>query len=229
MEILSWGGAEIFGRWVHYFAGVAWIGMLWFFNFVQGGWFKTTDADTKNNAVKEMVPNALWWFRFGALWTWISGMYLLWHRADYLGMANLGNSSWTVWILLGSLMGTFMFLNVWLIIWPAQKIIIGKANGQDLGDAAAAAARAGVASRTNTLFSIPLLFMMGAASHFTISVRETGIWPAFLVCAALIVLIEINAAFGPKKMGPMASVKGVVTSGCVLLLVQYLIVDLMCK
>ena len=100
--------------------------MLWFFNFVQGGWFKSTDATTKDNAVKEMVPNALWWFRFGALWTWISGMYLLWHRADQIGMANLGNSSWTVWILLGSLMGTFMFLNVWLIIWPAQKIIIGR-------------------------------------------------------------------------------------------------------
>ena len=228
MEILSQSGAEIFGRWVHYFAGVAWIGMLWFFNFVQGGWFKTTSADTKNNAVKEMVPNALWWFRFGALWTWISGMYLLWHRATQIGMANLGNSSWTIWILLGTLMGTFMFLNVWLVIWPAQKIIIGKANGEDLGDAAAAAARAGVASRTNTLFSIPLLFMMGAASHFNIAVRETGVWPAFGVCAVLITLIEINAV-GPKKMGPMASPKGVITSGCVLLLVQYLIVDLMCK
>ena len=80
-----------------------------------------------------MVPNA-----FGGsvleLMTWISGMYLLWHRADQIETANLGNSSWTVWILLGSLMGTFMFLNVWLVIPPAQKIIIGKANGEDLGD-----------------------------------------------------------------------------------------------
>ena len=229
MEIFSAGGAEMLGRWAHYFAGVAWIGMLWFFNFVQGGWFKTTDADTKNNAVKQMVPNALWWFRWGAMFTFLSGVYLLWHRADQIGMSNLGSSPWTVWIMVGALMGTFMFLNVWLIIWPAQKIIIGKANGEDLGDAADAAARAGVASRTNTLFSIPMLFMMGAASHMPIKVAQTGVWPAIGVCSAIILLIEFNAAFFPKKMGTMATVKGVITSGVVLWVVQYLVIDLLCN
>ena len=233
LSLFSFSGAEMLGRWAHYFAGVAWIGMLWYFNFVQGGWFKTTDAETKTNALKQMVPNALWWFRWGAMFTFVSGVYLLWHRASSMGMSwdVLGSSSWTVFIFVGGLMGTFMFLNVWLIIWPAQKIIIAKANGEDIGsaDAADAAARAGVASRTNTLFSIPLLFLMGAASHLPISAVKTGITTALAVCCAIVVLIEFNAAFTPRKMGPMASVKGVITSGVVLWAVIYLLIEVLCN
>ena len=233
MDILSAGGAEMMGRWAHYFAGVAWIGMLWYFNFIQGGWFKTTDADTKNNALKQMVPNALWWFRWGAMFTFISGVYLLYVRINDIGMSwdVLSKSSWALWILVGGLMGTYMFLNVWLIIWPAQKIILAKANGEDIGDAdpADAAARAGVASRTNTLFSIPLLFTMGAATHLPTSVRGTGIGTALAVSCALVTLIEINAAIAPKKMGPITTVRGVITSGVVLWVVLYLIIDLLCN
>ncbi len=221
------------GRWAHYFAGVAWIGMLWYFNFIQGGWFKTTDADTKNNALKQMVPKALWWFRWGAMFTFLSGIYLLYVRApgNLTSWDALSKSSWAIWILVGGLMGTYMFLNVWLIIWPAQKIILAKANGEDIGDAdpADAAARAGVASRTNTLFSIPLLFTMGAASHLPTNVTGTGIGTALAVCCGLVTLIEINAAIAPKKMGPIATVKGVITSGVVLWVVLYLIVDLLCN
>ena len=142
------------------FAGVVWIGILYYFNFVQTEFFKVTDAVTKSAVISKLVPRALWWFRYGALLTFISGLAL----AGYL--ANAVN----FYIMIGMLMGTLMFLNVWLIIWPAQKIVIASTDaviggGEADPAAAGALARAGLASRTNTLFSLPMLFFMGASGH----------------------------------------------------------------
>jgi uncharacterized membrane protein len=108
---------------------------------------------------------------------------------------------------MGALAGTFMFLNVWLVIWPNQKIVIGIKQG----DGPAAAAKAGLASRTNTLFSGPMLLGMLGSKHLMISdLSSTGLGAA----CALIILLELNALFG--KMGPMASVIGVVHSSIAL-------------
>ena len=186
---------EFVFRWFHVLAGVVWIGMLYYFNFVQTEYFKEAEASAKADAMQKLAPRALKWFRYGALVTFLTGVGLL-HYAGAFGSV-VGSS--LIWM--GALTGTFMFLNVWLIIWPNQKIVLGMKDG----DGPAAAAKAGLASRTNTLFSGPMLLGMLGSKHLYISdLSTTGLGAA----CALIVLLELNALFG--RMGPMASVVGVV-------------------
>jgi len=219
-------GLDFLFRWSHYLAGVCWIGMLWYFNFVQGSFFKATDANTKKAVTQTLVPNALWWFRWGAMFTFLTGTLLLLMKPHMAKSFSVYNSSWGIMIMTGALMGILMFLNVWLVIWPAQKIIIGAANGENLGDAAAAGARAGLASRTNTLFSIPLLFFMGAATHLSVSIAEGSVMKAMAATGAVILLLELNALKG--KLGPMASVSGVIHSGIWLTVVLYGLIEVIC-
>lgn len=201
-------------RWAHVLFGVAWIGLLYYFNFVQGEYFKEATADAKADATKKLAPRALWWFRWGAMLTFLTGLYLL---------ASVG-AGMNQYITLGALMGILMFLNVWLIIWPNQKIVVGITEG----DAAAAGPKALLASRTNTLFSGPMLFGMLASKHGTystggmqgVSLADIG----FLIPLILIIVLEANAVFG--KMGPMTTVNGVIGSSVVLTVVMFGIVAL---
>ena len=182
-------------RYFHVLAGIVWIGMLYYFNFVQTEYFKEAEADAKADAMQKLAPRALKWFRYGALVTFLTGLGLLHFVGAFKSV--VGSSL----ILVGALAGTFMFLNVWLIIWPNQKIVIGYKEG----DKAAAAAKAGLASRTNTLFSGPMLLGMVGSNHLYIpDISMTGL----IAACALIIVLEINAIVG--RMGPMASVVGVV-------------------
>lgn len=186
---------EFIFRWAHVLFGIVWIGMLYYFNFVQTEYFKEAEADAKSDALKKLAPRALWWFRWGAMFTFLTGLVLL----HLVGASTNIMGMPIIWI--GALAGTFMFLNVWLIIWPAQQVVIGLKEG----DGPASAAKAGLASRTNTLFSGPMLFgMLGSKHLFINDMSPTG----FYACVALIVALQANALFG--KMGPMASVKGVI-------------------
>ena len=226
LALFTMDGFLFFLRWFHIFFGIIWIGHLYYFNFVQGAFFAETDATTKSNAIQKLVPRALWWFRYGALLTFITGILLLTGRA-HMGF-NFA-SSWGIQILTGMALGTIMFLNVWLIIWPNQKIVIASATqaaagGSPLPEAASAAAKAGLASRTNTLFSIPMLFFMAAANHLTISVDTNSSFTlAYVIMGALIGAIELNAIKG--KMGPMTTVKGVVHLGFAFAFALYLIIE----
>ncbi|MDZ7842405.1 MAG: urate hydroxylase PuuD [Gammaproteobacteria bacterium] len=201
-------------RWAHVLFGVAWIGLLYYFNFVQGEYFKEATADAKADATKKLAPRALWWFRWGAMFTFLTGLFLF---------AGLG-AGVNQYITLGALMGIIMFLNVWLIIWPNQKIVCGLVEG----DAAAAGPKALLASRTNTLFSAPMLWGMLASKHGTystggmqgISFADLG----FLIPLILIFLLAANGLFG--KMGPMATVKGVIHSSIALTVVMFGLVAL---
>ncbi|MDP6653181.1 MAG: urate hydroxylase PuuD [Gammaproteobacteria bacterium] len=212
-------------RWIHFFAGVTWIGLLYYFNFVQTEFFKETDASAKSSAISKLVPRALWWFRYGALLTFLSGLAL----AAYLASAI------NYYIVIGMLLGTLMFLNVWLIIWPNQKIVIASneqvlGGGEAIPGAASALGKAGLASRTNTLFSLPMLFFMGAATHLSGvgrlpmssdgSASELAIGLTLLIIAAL----QFNAIKG--KTGPMTSVIGVIHCGIGLGVVLLLIIEL---
>ena len=188
---------EFIFRWAHVLFGITWIGMLYYFNFVQGEYFKEAEADAKADAMKKLAPRALWWFRWGAMYTFLTGLVLL----HFIGATTNIVSMPIIWI--GALAGIFMFLNVWLVIWPAQQVVLGMKEG----DGPASAAKAGLASRTNTLFSGPMLLGMLGSKHLYIAdISATS----FYACIALIVALEVNALVG--KMGPMTSVKRVIHS-----------------
>ena len=184
-------------RWSHVLFGITWIGMLYYFNFVQGGYFKQASPEGLADAKAKLAPSALWWFRWGAMGTFLTGLVLL----GYLG-ASLNN-----YIVIGVVFGILMFLNVWIIIWPNQKIALGMVEG----DAPAAGAKALLASRHNVLYSAPMTFCMLASGHPSGSM---GYNPNFSMSTSIIVMLVIiaalqaNAMFG--KQGPLASVKGVI-------------------
>ncbi len=226
LALFTMDGILFLFRWFHIFFGVVWIGLLYYFNFVQGSFFAETDAATKSGAIQKLVPRALWWFRYGALFTIITGLILI------TGRSHMGFSfatSWGVCILTGMTLGTIMFLNVWVIIWPNQKIVIASATAVATGGkadpaAAAAGAKAGLASRTNTLFSIPMLFFMAAANHLTIATSETS---KFMLCAIIngIIILALTYNGIKGKTGPMTSVKGVVHMGFLLAIVLYGVIE----
>ena len=199
-------------RWGHVMFGIAWIGLLYYFNFVQGGYMAAASNEAKVDAFTKLVPSALWWFRWAAMMTFLTGLVLL----------LIIMSALSVGILLGGLMATLMFLNVWLIIWPNQKIVIASNEAvRDGGTAdpnqAGAAAKALLASRTNTLFSLPMTLLMISHSHYTLGAGDLatlGMW----IGLVLIVAIEANAIWG--KTGPITSVKGVIGSSVVLTVVM---------
>jgi uncharacterized membrane protein len=158
-------------RWLHFIFGIIWIGHLYFFNFVNGPFAKTLDADTKKKVVPQLMPRALWWFRWGAMLTVITGWsYLIGkvqlNGSGFTGTGGLFTSTWGQWITTGATLGTIMWFNVWFIIWPAQKkIITWTKNGESPAEMAGLVKRAFMASRMNTYLSFPMLFCMGAASH----------------------------------------------------------------
>jgi uncharacterized membrane protein len=200
---------DYLARWGHFLAGVTWIGLLYYFNFVQTEYFKEADPAARTDAFTKLVPRALWWFRWGAMFTFITGVILL-------GFRHTGLS---VDITVGAVLGTLMFLNVWLIIWPNQKIVIAsneqiKAGGEALPEAGPAAPKAALASRTNTLFSLPMLFFMGSSAHLPHGILGGETTTALVVSLVIIIALELNGIFG--KPGPMASVKGVIHMGLLL-------------
>jgi len=217
-------------RWIHFFAGVAWIGHLYYFNFVQGAFMPEVDATVKNNVFAKLVPRAMWWFRYGALFTFLSGVGMLGIAGHEL-RADFFQTPYGVYIYTGALLGTLMFLNVWLIIWPKQKVLIS--NGQTLlsggaanPEAAKLAPQALLASRTNVLFSVPMLFFMGASRHLGLNIPENFSPATVLAVVTLIILgLEFNAIKG--KLGPMTTVKGVIHCGIGLLVVLYGLIEVL--
>jgi uncharacterized membrane protein len=202
-------------RWGHGLFGITWIGMLYYFNFIQGAYFKEASPEGLADAKAKLAPRALWWFRWGAMFTFITGIILF---AGVYHNAQLNN-----YIIIGVVMGTLMAANVWMVIWPAQKIALGLVDG---GDKAAAAGKALLASRTNTLFSAPMLWGMFAGPHYSgygygTAVGGTGLIIALVIIAA----IQINGLKG--KMGPITSVSGVIKSSLVLTAVLALALNLL--
>lgn len=216
-------GVHFILRWLHVYFGILWIGLLYYFNFVQGSFMAEADPVAKAQVIQKLLPRAMWWFRYAALWTFILGFLMLMIRSHQdmsaAGAEVFQNSYWTN-ILTGALLGTLMFLNVWGIIWRGQKIVIENAKTVASGGAAnpaagPAAARALLASRTNTLFSVPMLFFMLAAPHLGYNVGENSNVMLYWILALVIIGgIEINAIKG--KLGPMTTIKGVITGGFVL-------------
>lgn len=154
--------APALARWIHFMSGVMWIGLLYYFNFVQVDALKAATADGTNAGItKHVAPRALFFFRWAALVTWLAGASLL--GKDFVsaftlqpGFAGIGVGAW---------LGTIMLFNVWGLIWPNQKKILGIKPASD-EEKAKARRVAFLASRTNTMLSIPMLFFMaGGMTH----------------------------------------------------------------
>ncbi|HSS11747.1 MAG TPA: urate hydroxylase PuuD [Acidimicrobiales bacterium] len=200
-------------RWVHLLAGIAWIGLLYYFNFVQTPSFAQFDAGARTEAQRKLLPRALWWFRMAAALTFVTGILILGFQDQFKGDYF---KSWAgLSISAGILIATVMFLNVWLVIWPNQKIVIANADrvagGQDPDPAAAPAARkSALASRTNTLFSIPVMWFMIGTSHWVVIAGRFAFTPGagrrvvwYIVLLVLTAALEVNAlglvgGYGPS-------------------------------
>ncbi|MDH3336909.1 MAG: urate hydroxylase PuuD [Gammaproteobacteria bacterium] len=159
--------------WVHVMAGITWIGLLYYFNFVQVPALGEAASDEGGpggaGITKYVAPRALWWFRWGALLTWLSGAAYLAHLRIFddafaLGLMGENVNTQAMIIGIGAWLGTIMLFNVWVLIWPNQKKILGmvEASADEIGKARRVAF---LASRTNTLLSIPMLMSMVGYGH----------------------------------------------------------------
>lgn len=164
------GPLSVLTRGGHILFGITWIGLLYFFNFVQTPAFAELSDGSRSEALRKLTYRALWWFRWAALMTFLFGIVLMSIQGDGDNMdvylSGVGGTA----ILTGMLFGTTMFLNVWGVIWRHQKVIIASAesvaSGGEANPAAAALAKpAARASRANTLMSIPMLWFMVFAAH----------------------------------------------------------------
>jgi uncharacterized membrane protein len=237
MEILTTAeGLQFLLRWFHFLAGITWIGILYYFNFVQTPFFGTELGGTARSAmVRGLVPSALWWFRWGAMFTFLTGWIIVLWRMHQLaagggGMGEAFGNPYMTKILTGGILGTVMWANVWFVIWPAQQVVIKSAEGVAAGgtalpNAAALGARAGNASRTNTLFSIPMLFFMGAASHLTTLHNGNNDVIYWVIALAIIVAIEMNAlsGTGQPRQKYLTTVSGTIHAGIGLTVLLYLL------
>ncbi len=195
---------HLFMRWLHVFVGIIWIGHLYFFNFVNVPFQATLDDAGKKLVNPKLMPRALWWFRWGAMITFLAGLVLFTMIYMYTPGIGFGPTSVfsdadgltgrAVWILIGMLLGTIMWFNVWFIIWPAQKnMLSGKVPADQL---AGVRRRAYLASRTNTYLSGPMLFGMLAPAHYG-SIN----WVTFIVFALIALVLVWHAIKGSAKVG----------------------------
>jgi uncharacterized membrane protein len=144
-------------QWLHVFFGITWIGLLYYFNFVQTPTMPTVPAELKPGISKYIAPKALFYFRWGAAFTVLTGLLLAWSYGELIEALTLKPEARLIGI--GMWLALIMAFNVWVIIWPNQKKVLGLVSADDAAKAKAAAT-AGIASRLNTLLSIPMLLCM---------------------------------------------------------------------
>jgi uncharacterized membrane protein len=191
-------------RWAHVISGITWIGMLYFFNFVNVPTQGKLDAAAKKAVNPELQPRALWWFRWGAMSTLIFGLTLFWwlyfhsdtvafgaNPTFYEDMDAHKVSGRALWIMWGMTFGLVMWFNVWFVIWPAQKVILGAAKA-GTPPPAHLPIRAKMFSRTNTFLSGPMLVCMVMAHNYS-----TFSWTVFVVttlAAAIVMHLAVRAS-----------------------------------
>jgi uncharacterized membrane protein len=220
-------------RWLHIVAGIMWIGLLFFFNFVQVPAYALFEAEPHKDAggkarliaLDKVTRRALWWFRWAALATFLTGIFIVGLSKDYFSGATAGRPdvsgmkiAGNVGILTGMLLGTIMFLNVWGVIWRNQKVVLANAanvlaGGQPDPAAAAAGRKALMASRQNTIFSISLLFFMVFKAHsgYSGTVLSGGKLAAYwIITLVILAVLELNAlGLMPWKTEPNKSLNAI--------------------
>ena len=217
MELLSRAYLGTFGlRWLHILVGIAWIGLLYYFNLVQVPGLASygDEGKARNITIDKIARRALWWFRWAAIATLATGI-LITGQPDYWknfmngGAAGNGHDAA---ISLGMVLGILMAANVWMIIWKNQKVVLANAanvlgGGEANADAPTAGRKALLASRQNMIFSVSMLFFMVGAAHFYNAAFEnataSNAWTFFAIAMAITALLELNAIgiFGGIKAG----------------------------
>jgi uncharacterized membrane protein len=207
-----WGGS----RMLHVIVGVMWMGLLWFFNFVQTPAYAEMDPAVRNSAFDKITWRALWWFRWAAAATVASGILIL--LVGGFGSGDVYSSDfWKsppgLTLSIGILFGIVMFLNVWLVIWPNQKKVIANARNVQAGGeadptAAPAARKALLASRMNMIYSLPMLIFMVGTSHFpydfflTTGSSRAIFWVIWIVIWGVLELNALGLIGGTGPGGP---------------------------
>jgi uncharacterized membrane protein len=201
-------------RWLHILVGIMWIGLLYYFNFVQVPAFAAfgDEGKARNIAIDKVARRALWWFRWAAVSTFVTGILITLVTEDYFS-DGFGKSAGGIAISLGMLLGTIMMLNVWGVIWRNQKVVLANAAnvlaGGEADPAAPAAGRkALMASRQNAIFSVSMLFFMVYKGHSTngqlvgdLSGGKMGTF--WLISLIIVAVLELNAlGMMPWKTAP---------------------------
>jgi len=193
-------------RWLHVIAGITWIGHLYFFNFVNVPLQASLDDATKKAVNPQLMPRALWWFRWGAMITFLAGLTLFTliymytpgvgfgPNSLFLDTATGQMTSRAAWITIGMTLGFIMWFNVWMIIWPAQRrLLTGKIPAANIP---VVRRRAFLASRTNTFLSGPMLFGMLAPAHYGAMNAFSLVLAFGLGLAAIFFSIRSSASVG---------------------------------
>jgi uncharacterized membrane protein len=199
-------GLEQTFRWLHILSGIVWIGMLYFFNFVQVPAFAAfgDEGKARNIALDKVTRRALWWFRWGSVSTVVMGIFITVAAKDFFKPSNgvsFGKTGKGLAISLGMLLAIIMFLNVWGVIWRNQKVVLANAanvlaGGEANPDAPAAGRRALMASRQNVVFSVGMLYLMVVSGHdvYLGSPISSGKVGAFwMISIVVIAVLEVNA------------------------------------
>jgi uncharacterized membrane protein len=188
-------------RWLHILVGIMWIGLLYYFNFVQVPAFAAfgDEGRARNIAIDKVARKALWWFRWAAVSTFITGILITIVTPNYF-TDGFGTNSGGIAISTGMLLGTIMMLNVWGVIWRNQKVVLANAvnvlnGGEADPNAAAAGRKALMASRQNAIFSVSMLFFMVYKGHAPAAGQtlESGVGLYWAITMILIVILELNA------------------------------------
>jgi uncharacterized membrane protein len=248
--IISRNGGAFVSRWLHVVVGITWIGLLYYFNFVQVPAFAEMEAAARNNAIDKLASRALWWFRWAAVATVATGIMILLLQKEgdkaQLFSGDYMKSVSGMSIATGILLALTMFANVWLVIWPNQKKVIANARNVQAGgeaDPAAAAAgrRAALASRMNTIYSFTMLMFMVGTSHF-FTVGNFKAFPSggdratyWIIAVIIWGLLELNALGVIGGTGQNAtnwmyeSHKNALIAGGVLVVLYYLLFYIVLK
>ena len=244
LELLDRAGLAFTSRWLHIVVGIARIGLLYYFNLVQVPAFAEMSASSRTEAIEVLAKRALWWFRWAAVATVLTGLLIMGFTKDYFS-DNFGQRANGISISTGVLIALIMFVNVWGVIWRNQKVVIAsaaqvRAGGEPLPEAAAAGRRAGMASRQNVFFSFTMIWFMTFTTHYsgfydTSSGSDRAIY--WIITVIILAVLELNAlgiiggGFKPAKESPFnwpyETVRNVLISGFVLWAIFWLMWEIL--